>query len=559
MKILDLFKRSKPKTANTGLALPGLLKNQNMVIDSAPSVRATNSVSSNNFLSLANTQRSGGKSRLGLQRYQNNLVLDHYALRQNTRYALHDSSQARTIVKRYNDSVIGNGLKLEPTPEYNILGISREQSEEWAEDIKNRFHLWAKSKKTDVTGRNNFYQNTRLYGWQYGRDGDVFVRFTYSDDPELTNPVQIGFIDANQIRGDEYTFSLGPVSQNDGIIKDKNGKEIAYKVWTIDPEKPGRYKYEEIPAFEPDTGRPLIIHGFDPEYAAQSRGYPEISHTLQDFQDITTYQIAQTQKMVNSSSYGFTVENQLQDPSPMGLDALDTGSAGPQIVDESAETVTPSAASLGIDAVRSCTVNEATQNETGVYHLLGGAQGDKLVQIKSEGPAETSSEYMAGLFEFLSASVSMPSSIARMKFEKSHSASRGELGLFADVKEIKKDDTASDFLNIVYAVWLAEEIAAGKVRAPGWSDPLLRDAWLQNNWVGKPLPDVDPDKTMSAKIKALSIGLTELDREAMLYNGSSGKANRAKLARQILELVTDPFGISENPEPDEPDNEDEGE
>lgn len=507
-----------------------------------------------NYFSV-DTRASGGKSRRGLSRYEKTLIIDHWATRQNFRATLQDSPPARTIVKRKNDSVVGNGLILDPTPDGNILGIDEKRLEEWANNVKSRFHLWAKSKNSDITGRNNFYQNTRLYGWQFGRDGDVFVRLHYSDDPELINPLQISFIDPNQIRGDEFTFSTGPVSQDDGIVKDENGKEIAYKVWLEDPKRPGRYTFEEIPAKDPATGRPLMIHGFCPEWAGQTRGYPELAHAIQPFEDIENYTTATTKKMANASQFGFTFENQLQDPGDGGLPSLISQGTSPVIVDN-IETPTSTSRTFSSDSFFGCEVNDGAMAESGPYHILGSTQGDKLVQIKTEGPAETSGEFIDSQFRYLSASVGLPASVAMMKFDKSHAASRGELGILAASNRIVVDDIDSDMYGIIYGAWMGEEIAAGNIRAPGFSDPMMKEAWLCHVIIGHPLPDIDPDKTMSAKIKACSLGLTDLDRESKIYNSSDGKANRAKLARQIKELPTDPFDL-EDPEPaDETDPDD---
>ena len=497
------------------------------------------------------TRRSGGKSRRGLSHYQRTLVLDHTALRMNGRYMMHDSKEARMVNRRFTDCVVGNGLRLNPSPDADVLGISADQAEAWAKDVKTRFDLWARSKGSDATGTNNFYQNMRFYEWQYSRDGEVFVRLNYSDDPELINPVQIGFVDPNQIRGDEFTISLGPTSQKDGIIKDENGKEIGYKVWIQDPKNPGAFKAVEVPAKDPDTGRPIMLHGYNPEYAGQSRGYPEMSHGLEDFEDITSYSRSAAKKMVQESTLGFAVENVLQDPSDMGLQQLDTGAAGPVIVDETT-TIPAEPATFGPGAVKYCELNEATQTETGPMYLLGGAQGDKLVQVKSAGPGEKSGEFIDSQIDYLSASRGIPSSVARMKFPKAHSASRGELGLFADVKEIEKDDIVSDGFDPVYEAWLSEEIAAGRVRALGWSDPILRAAWLKNFWTGKPLPDIDPLKTKQAKEIEFKWGLTDMDTEANLNNGSDGPTNRAKLNRQVSELDWNPFETDMPPIGEEP-------
>jgi len=245
----------------------------------------------------------------------------------------------------------------------------------------------------------------------------------------------------------------------------------------------------------------------------------------------------------------------------MGLQGLDSGSAGPNIIEESSTTPPPDPVAYGVEAVQYCELNEATQTETGPMYLLGGAQGDKLVQVKSAGPGEKSGEFIDSQIKNLAASRGIPASVASMKFDKSHSASRGELGLFADVKEIEKDDIVSDCFDPVYMAWLSEEIAAGRVRAPGWSDPILRAAWLKASWTGKPLPDIDPLKTKQAKEIEFKWGLSDLDTEANLNNGSDGPTNRAKLNRQISELYWNPFETDLPPidEDQEETDEEEGE
>lgn len=486
------------------------------------------------------TRQSGGKSRYGLSRYQSPLILDTHALRQNARKASHDSIQARVILKRENDSVVGNGLKLDPTPKFEILGITREEAEIWADDVKERFDLWAKSKDSDLTGRNNFYQNTRFYGWQYGRDGDVFPRLSYSDDADILNPLQISFIDPNQIRGDEFIFSSGPEVQEDGIIKDKNGKETGYKVWITDPKQPGRFKDVTIPAFDEKTGRPIMLHGFDPEWAGQTRGIPELGHALQEFEDITSFKTATIKKAIIGAAMTLAVENEQQDPTAMGMEGMINAAAGPTEITTEAPALAPQ--NLGPERVTSCNLPEQTVTETGIM-VLGGGQGDKIKGIPSLSPPEHAGEFIDAEFKYLAASKSMPKSIALMEFSKSHSASRGELGLYENVREIKKDDIASDFLNPVFGTWLAIEIGEGRVKAPGFSDPILKAAWLSASWRMKPLPDVDPFKTAQTRKLNLDLCLTDFDAEAIAANGSSGKANRAKVGRQLEEMPTDPLGL----------------
>jgi len=511
-----------------------------------------------NHTGFGNSKRSGGKSVLGLAQYQKHLIIDHWATRQNTRVAVHESTQARLILKRKNDVVVGEGLKPDPSPVISILGLTPEDGKNWADNTKVWINLWANSKDSDLTGKKNFFQNQDFIKWQHGRDGEYFIRLSYSKDKSLINPVQISFIDPNQIRGDEFTTSFGPSNQEDGITKDKNGKATAYKVWLVDNERPGHFKDVTIPAFDEKTGRPLMIHGFKPEYVGQTRGIPEISYALQEFEDITSFDVATGKKRIMEATLGLTMENEQQTPSDGGFSDINAGgSAGVTVISESSPPVTP--VNLGPEGIVHCEIPEVTFTEPGTVHVFGSQKGDKLKAIPNAAPAEKTADYVDYKTRYLSAASSMPFTIATMQMGKAHSASRAELGMLADVITKEIAELSADSLNIIIGVVISEYVAMGTIKAPGFSDPALRKAWLNMNWNGNPLPDVDPLKTKMGIKLDVELGLTDLDTEAQKLNGSSGELNRSKLAKQIPELVTDPFQTKQLEEETENDNEDEPE
>jgi capsid protein len=137
--------------------------------------------------------------------------------------------------------------------------------------------------------------------------------------------------------------------------------------------------------------------------------------------------------------------------------------------------------------------------------------------------------------------MSIPIEVLLMKFNQNYSASRGALVLFWRVAEIWRAELISDFLNPVYKAWLGEEIAAGRIALPGWSDPLMRAAWANNVWWGAPMPNIDPAKEAKASKDYIEIGATDLNRVARNLNGSNGDANRARNKEQIAELTPVPW------------------
>lgn len=481
------------------------------------------------------TKPAGGRTFAGLAEYAPETIIDHYASRMQARKTDKESVECRGMLKRNNSYVVGKGLVCDPEPDHETIGITAEQAEEWGRPQKHRFALWCKSKGSDITGTNNFYQNMRLAHRIKDRDGECFVRFHYSDDQSLLNPLQISFVDSNQVRGDEFTFTSGPYSQDDGIIKDKNGKPIAYKIWVEDKQNEGKYKDITVDAFDKKTGRPLMLHLFEPEYPGQTRGIPKINHAIQDFNQITGYNTAALTRMENGATFNFTSENDQQDPSDLDLSTLNRQSAGVE-TKLPAPTTSTGPEAIGADAAYYTGIPDARLNETGV-NIFGARQGDKLKATPDLSPAESAQSFTTNKHEHISASLGMSPEVALMKTSTSFTAAKGAFGMQDKEAAIERADLESDLNDIAYFAWTAEEIAAGRTQAPGWSDPIIRDAWLQNRWIAPPPIDLKPSDTAKANAINIELGLTDLDTAAEQLNGSSGSANRAKNAKQIPELT----------------------
>ncbi len=501
----------------------------------------------------------GAKWEGGLSNNGRPLILNHSLLRRNARRAYHDTPQAKSLIDRYADTVADIGLMLEPAPKAEILGISPEDAEKWASMISESFDSWARSKNQHRAGTVNFYQSHRLYQIFQHRDNDIFVRLYYSGNKQLVNPLQFEFIDPDQIRGDALTTNYGFQGNDDGIVRDSHGREKAYKIWIKeqDKNKIGQFKDVTIPAIGERSKRILMLHGFVPEYAGQGRGYSRLAHALQELQNITDFTLAQIKKAISQSSINMYVKPSPDAPASNPMEGiLSKGGAGPA-ANQFGANPTPSedATNTDLTRVRFDELPEAaiqTPGTVGVFNLEGG---EDLKPFQGTAPADSFDKFVDAFTSYLSASLSMPLEVLLMKFNQNYSASRGSLILFWRVAQIWREEMASDYLNPIYEMWLAGEIAAGRISAPGWSDSRLKAAWLNNRWIGSPMPNIDPKRTADADKTYVEMGAQTLDRVAKNLNGSSGKTNRAKLTREYEELPAAPWGKN-NPdnEKDKDDN-----
>ena len=489
------------------------------------------------------TITGGSKSPGGLSSSGITRLFDHTQLRHNVRDAMFDSDVGRGVAIRFADSIAGNILKLKLEPDVSILGKGTDGSalEKLAHEVSSRFHLWMVSKDASLNGINNGYQNQWLYSFLQQRDNDIFVKLSYNrTDKSLISPLQMQFIDPDQLAGNCYTATDG-VSQdfNHGIKYDSKGREVSYSFITIN--KDGGYREVEIPRVGRRSGRRYIIHGFRPEYAGQRQGYPLYTHLLQEFEDITTLKASHVQKAINQSSWGFYTKPSKNAPASGGI--ADYSRESVEVVKDflNASEVD----NMGQDELNAFTaniMNEFTIRQPGTLWNTTLTAGEDMKAVEQTAPADKFAEFVDSLVSYLTASSGMPIEVLKMKFGQNYSASRATLVLFWRIVNMWRQEMAYDFLNVLVEMWLSEEIALGRINLPGWKDPVLRAAWLSCRWVGDSMPNIDPKKEAEAAKLRVELGQETLDDGALTNNGSNGETNRLKLRRELEELPIPPWG-----------------
>ena len=486
---------------------------------------------------------TGAKWDHGLSSNGTSPLLDNYLLRQNSRSAIHDSIEYRTLVNRLADSVIDRGLRLVPEPVAGILGVSEDEAAEWAEDVSERFHLWAKSKDVDVSGQMNLYQLQRFAHIQQIRDGEVFARLHYGAHEGLLNPLQIGFQDPSDIQGTAGLTSTSGFNHylDNGIERDRYGREVAFHwyEWTGQD-----YVSRRVPAMAPN-GMPLMVHGFRQEYSNQVRGFPEFAHCLQEFENLTDFKAAHIKKAINQSQLVMSVEAGENGPSDNVLESITQARTGP-----TSDTVSPTASVVDTGTEFSYrVVDEAAAGVPGSTVVYGLDSGEKLKPFVNSAPADNFDNFVDAFVAYLSASNSIPIEVALMRFNANYSANRAAIMLFWRVAQIWRDEQDADLLKPVYTAWLWGEVASGRIRARGFSDRRLREAWLCASWSGVPMPNIDPAKTAKADEAYVKMGAQSLDMVAQNFSGTRYKQNRAKLERQFDGHPIPPWEKAAQPAP----------
>jgi len=468
---------------------------------------------------------NGEKWPFGLPITQStHIALDHYSTRQQARIAMQDSLHARSIVERFADTVVDTGLKLRPSPLIEELGISPEEANKWSRRVASRFHSFASRKTCSRDQSMNLYQAQRMAEIFQQRDNDYYVRFYYSKPTgRRVSSVQFQFIDPDQVCGSGY-LKNGVTIPNvvDGIQYDADGVEIGYMVESWNGKF---YETKHVPAEA--GGRVQMIHCFQSEYAGQKRGTSRLAHAVQEFSNLTDFASSHIQQAINQSGIAMTVESDTEAPASNPFsDLAARRGAGPA---SPIDMVVPQIASYRETNLQEdmgyYTVPEVAfqrPGSIGVFNLKGR---EKLKPFSPSGPSDKYDSFVGSFVSHLSASLSIPLEIVLMKFNQNYSASRAALILFWRVARIWQGEMTSDWLDVLYEMWLAEEIAAGRESCPGFSEPDLKQAWICATWRGQPMPNIDPAKTAEADKMYLEMGAQTFDDVAANFNGSDFTAN----------------------------------
>jgi len=420
----------------------------------------------------------------------------------------------------------------------NILGISAEEADSFNEMVREKFHLYMNDKKCHRSRKMTGYDATRLYNKSMLTDNDQFVRFYFEKESDAQSVVSFEFIDPLHVVGDGVTSTDGTLSVHEGIEYDARGREVSYLVRRM--KASGKFESVHVPAKR--AGRTIMVHGFIADLISQMRGYSQIGHALDEFQKFGEFTQAHIQKAITQASMAIAIENTGDtDPGdPLG------GMLGPAGMDGGYQFGDVGNADLGKeDTLHINRVNDFVTGANGSLAIVNLRAKDKIHAIENTAPATGYDKFTESFTAHLAASVRMPVEVLLQKFNSNYSASRAALLLFYRVAQIYRQKIDSDFLTPLYENWFSEEIASGNFACPGFSDPVIRAAWLSHGLVSAPVPNIDPLKSAIAKEKELQLSLTTHDRASHETNGSNGKSNRAANARVFGEMPVPYWAINQ--------------
>jgi lambda family phage portal protein len=159
--------------------------------------------------------------------------------------------------------------------------------------------------------------------------------------------------------------------------------------------------------------------------------------------------------------------------------------------------------------------------------------GESIETANPSRPNANFDGFVNAMCRYIGAALEVPQELLQKSFQSSYSASRAALLEAWKMFKMRRAWTTQDFCQPIYEEWLAEAVARGRIKAPGFfNDPIKRKAWCGAEWNGPSPGQLDPVKEVTAATMRINNGLSTREKETQELTGGDFDRNIEQLARE---------------------------
>jgi lambda family phage portal protein len=423
-------------------------------------------------------------------------------------------------------NVVGSGLRLQAKVDRDLLGISEEAAEAWEASTEALFHLWARSKTSDVARRLNFYQQQAVAFTSAWDSGDMFALRRYKESTSfLALCVQLLEADRVSTPIDRQQDD----SVRDGIELDDDGEVVAFHVLNRHPGDNAllspltKEDWKRIPA-RGEYGLPLMIHLLDVDRIGQTRGIPALAPVIESLKQLDRYAEAELMAAVVSAFFTVFIKT--------------TGDGSP------------------VQGIECAGANEDKGEMALGSGTIAELAPDEDVTIANPNrPNANFDPFFLAVIRQIGIALGIPYEVLIMHFSSSYTASKAAIETARQFFADRRNWLATDFCQPVYEWFLYEAVSRGIVKAPGFlDDPVRRAAWSGSDWIGRAPIVLDAVKDANAAEKWIDLGVKTVESVTTETTGGNWKRNQEQRGRECA--IREQSGIKpavpapEKPEPD---------
>lgn len=464
-------------------------------------------------------------------------------LRQRSRDAYMGIPTASAALKTMRTNVVAGGLMPSPQIDADYLRLTNEQAEALQAQILREFALWADTPVCDADRVDNFYKLQQLAFLSYLMNGDAFALLPMKEQPGQPYSLRVRVIEADRVCSPDSYDRLVPCEVKghrvhsivQGVETDADGMVIAYWICNQHPlsslsNQAGALEWTRVEAYG-SSGRPNVLHVMNRERAGQRRGVPILAPVLEALKQLGRYTEAEITAAVISAMFTVFIQSAtVQNGKPIG------------------EALPPEQL---IDAQDQGTI------ELGNGAIVALNPGETVEFAKPEHPNSGYDAFFNAMVKEIGAALEIPPEVLEKQFTQNFSSARGSLNEFWRTCGMQRDWFSDDFCQPVYEAWLAEAVARGRIKAPGFfGDPAIRKAYADCKWNGPSRTALNPSQEVEAAVKRVDAGFSTAEDEAAQLTGSDYRKNirkrvtEAKLKREVDKINSPPAtGAGQTPPP----------
>ncbi|MBI4030854.1 MAG: phage portal protein [Proteobacteria bacterium] len=437
-------------------------------------------------------------------------------LRDRSRDLIRNAPLAAGAVNTVVTNVVGTGLMVQSRIDRDVLqgvlGDKEEDFDAFERAAEREFRLWAESQNCDVSRTQNFVGLQDLVLRSTLESGDVFILKTFIERPMWPLGTALQVIEADRVCNPDGKVDMPFLSG--GVELDIYGAPIAYHVLKAHPgdvmDKRSRESLR-VSAYGRD-GMRLMLHLFTRQRPGLVRGVPYMAPVIESLKQLDKYTEAEIMAAVISAM--FTVFVKSEDPD--GLSSMNEAPAGMPTGRDDDEFRLGSGAILDLMPYESIEIADPKR------------------------PNQAFDPFMQAILRQVGVALEIPFEILIKHFTASYSAAQAALVEAWKFFRSRRQWLACTFCQPVYEAVITEAVARGRLNAPGFfSDPLIRAAYLDTEWIGPPRGQIDQLKETNAARERVNLGISTLAEETAALTGGDWEQKHKQRAKERRMRVED--------------------
>lgn len=429
-------------------------------------------------------------------------------MRDRSRDLIRNNPLAAGSLRTKVTSVIGNGLMFQSRVNHDLLDMTFEQGEAWNELVEAEFNSYFGTANCDMERTLNFGSIQALGFRSMLENGDAFALLPFKKRSGDVYGTKVQLVEADRVSNPDDRGNSDNLF--DGIEFDPvTGEPLRAHICNMHPNKfmtQRAKKWDTVDFYGKRSRRKQVIHVFQKNRIGQHRGLPDLAPVVEYFKQLGNYTDSEIMAAVISSMFTVFIKSDSQDLSPL---------APMEPTKETGGRQTDNDYKMGVGAILELGLNE---------------------DIEFANPSRPNTAFdgfVTAMMRQIAVGLELPYEILIKHFNSSYSASRAAMVVAYQYFFEARKAWVENFCMPIYEAWLTEAILLGRIDAPGFEfDPVVRAAYLNSQWIGPEMPQIDEGKEVEASIKRIGANLSTLSDEVIKHGGKDWQGVLRQRARE---------------------------